>query len=139
MGTYVRKPRPREAIVSELLQKAFLKFEADSGRRRTLTDFADAIGVNPGAMGHWMKGKRLPGEPNIGKIARATNDNTIYLIMRTLPEDDEIAQIVASWGNLTPEQRRSVLNEVARGSDRELENASRSDPAQPQQLELARS
>ena len=58
------KQKEMDAIAAWLNQ-AFIEFQARSGQRRTIGDFAKELGVEYSLMTKWLKGIAAPGNENV--------------------------------------------------------------------------
>jgi transcriptional regulator with XRE-family HTH domain len=53
----------------ELLERKFLEWQTQKGKRKSLEDFAAYLGVSQPLISQWMNGRRRPGPENIKMLA----------------------------------------------------------------------
>ena len=100
--------------VPEFLLQRFLSWQSDQGRKRTLSEFAEYLGVSRATLEKWMNGTRNPSVANIKLIAECLGLE-IYDVMGVPRPDPDLREIESSWAQLSPAARqrlRSLFDEL---------------------------
>ena len=98
--------------IAEWLNLKFLSWEQSEGRRKTLGQFAEYLGVSRISLSDWMNGKYAPKAQNIGKLAERLGLEIYDLvgIPRPLPQqlDDRINKLI----NLTTQFPKDIQTAI---------------------------
>ena len=98
--------------IAEWLNLKFLSWEQSEGRRKTLGQFAEYLGVSRISLSDWINGKYAPKAQNIGKLAQRLGLEIYDLvgIPRPLPQqfDDRINELV----NLTAQFPKEIQTAI---------------------------
>ncbi|MEE3451614.1 MAG: helix-turn-helix transcriptional regulator [Acutalibacteraceae bacterium] len=84
----------------------------------TQTQFASEFNISSGTIAMWETGKRMPDTETLKKIAQYFNVSIDYLLDNEKsplddteePEDEELIILNRNAKNLTPEQRKQLLD-----------------------------
>ncbi len=95
------------------INKKFIEWEHASGRRRTLSDFANYLGVSRPIVSMWMNGARTPSRDNVHVLAKIFGAE-IYDILGIQRPDPDLEAIKDMWDALTVGQRRAIREQAER-------------------------
>lgn len=96
---------------SDWLVNKYIDWQKANGKRKTVKDFSNWIGVSPGLMSHWMKGIRRPSTKMAPLIAERCGPE-VYDALDLARPDPEINLVMQNWYLLTENTRKSVLLEI---------------------------
>jgi len=107
------------------LNQHFLDWERQEGKRRTITAFAQYLGVPQSSLSSWMSGAYMPSGESIQKIAEKLGYEIydILGVQRPPLADERLAYIASIWDDLDEEARQKLLREA-----REMIVHKRNDP-----------
>lgn len=94
--------------ISELLNKKFLQWQVDEGKRKTIAEFASLFGVKHSTMVMWMNGDRSPGPDYQKRIIERYGEEALI----AFGEDPDLYYVQSAWDTLTPETRKAVREQV---------------------------
>lgn len=100
-------------LISDWLNKEFLKWERKTGGRQTYKAFAEYLGVKYTTFSSWMNQGAEPGGDNVRRIAEKLG-NEIYILLGVEPPPPSIS--LESF----PLEFRALLERAANEVDREL-------------------
>ena len=103
------------------LDMKFLDWQTSHGKRKTLTQFADYLGISQSLLSHYMNGTHSPSGENVEKIALRLGDE-IYAILGLPTPDLQLRTINRLWGQIPPEQRQKLIDQA---QDYATQNATR--------------
>jgi transcriptional regulator with XRE-family HTH domain len=108
---------------SDLLEQKYLQWQAQQGKRRTLDDFAEYLGVGRPVLSNWLTGKR---KPNIESLRLLSNKLgfEVYDVLGLPRPDEDLAYISQHWDEVPEEFRRKFREEV----EKQLEHESKRIP-----------
>ncbi|HNB52073.1 MAG TPA: helix-turn-helix transcriptional regulator [Anaerolineales bacterium] len=95
------------------LEQKFIEWMATEKQRKTLTAFANHIGVSQPLMTRYMSGQVLPTEENILKIAARLGPE-VYDVLGLARPDPLLQYITARWHKLPPKLQEEILSQVTR-------------------------
>ena len=98
---------------NQWLEQQYLDWEHQSGRRKTLQQFADYLGISSSLLSHYLSGSREPAQENLDKIADKLGDKAYDALERPRP-DPVLRKVIRKWGELSDEQKariESITNE----------------------------
>lgn len=82
------------------------------GRERSITDFAEYIGVSQQLMNDWLnKGKKPRSQETIGKLAAIYGDE-VYGVLGGRPKDDVLGQLMKLYYQIPEEDRAYFVDEI---------------------------
>jgi transcriptional regulator with XRE-family HTH domain len=93
---------------STWLEQKYLEWQGQRGKRATLAQFADYLGISPPLLSHYMNGIRKPTRENIQKFARRLGPE-IYDIFGLQDPDPKLRLISRNWSKLTAEQQQQLI------------------------------
>ena len=96
---------------SEWLEQKYLEFQIEQGRRVTLGEFAEALGISQGLLSHYLKGIRKPRISTVHKLADVLGPE-IYTILGYQRPDVRLQYISANWDKLTQEQQDQLVDKM---------------------------
>jgi transcriptional regulator with XRE-family HTH domain len=98
---------------SVFLEKQYLDWMQKSGKRKTLNEFADFLGIKRPLLSLWLGGKR---EPSYETTQRLSNLLGIEIFdALELPKPDPTLHYVnRHWGDLPDDIQKKVAQEIAR-------------------------
>jgi len=80
---------------------------------RTVTAFADYLGIDRTLVSHWINGIRRPSYENAKKIAEKLGGD-VYSLVDAVPPDPDLRRIIRNWDNLPDWYKRQLLEEIER-------------------------
>lgn len=99
--------------IAEWLNLKFLSWEQSEGRRKTLGEFAEYLGVSRISLSDWINGKYAPKAQNIGKLAERLGLEIYDLvgIPRPLPQqmDSKIIELVNLTAQFPNEIQTAII------------------------------
>lgn len=90
------------------LEQKYLEWQGKRGRRATLAQFADHLGISAPLLSHYLNGLRKPTAENVRKLAQRLGAE-IYDILGLQDPDPKLRFIARNWGRLTSEQQQQLL------------------------------
>jgi transcriptional regulator with XRE-family HTH domain len=93
---------------STWLEQKYLEWQGQRGKRATLAQFADYLGISAPLLSHYMNGIRKPTRENIQKFARRLGPE-IYDIFGLQDPDPKLRLISRNWSKLTAEQQQQLI------------------------------
>lgn len=100
---------------NEWITRKYVEWRGDAiGHERSVTEFADYVGVSQQLMSDWMKpkGKRPRSQVTIGKLV-AVFGNEVYEVLDKQPEDENLSKLMALYYSLPDTERKYFVDEVA--------------------------
>jgi transcriptional regulator with XRE-family HTH domain len=97
--------------ISDWMNDAFLKWQTSHGRRKTISEFANHVGVSQPLMSNYLNGTRTPSGENVDKIADVLGDE-IYRILELQPPDPNLQIIKRIWETLSESQQEQLRNQA---------------------------
>ncbi len=95
--------------MKQFLDRRFSEWRG-ADRTKTIQDFGVYLGVEYGALEHWMSGRRNPKRENVARLAEKLGLEAYDAAGFARPRRDGDTQIpdrfVDDWKNLSPEQRQ---------------------------------
>lgn len=106
-------PTETKKAFASWLEKTFLKWQAENGKRASLLEFADYIGYSRPLISMWLAGKRLPGEDGIKRLAELFGEEVYDALdlPRPNPYLQKISQI---FERLSPEHQQKLAEDAER-------------------------
>ena len=92
---------------NQWLEQQYLDWEHQSGRRKTLQQFADYLGISSSLLSHYLSGSREPAAENLDKIADKLGDEVYDVLERPRP-DPILRNVIRKWGKLSDEQKARI-------------------------------
>ena len=90
MATNVKKQ------FSEWIEKAFLNWQSEKGKRASLNEFAEYIGYSRPLISFWLAGQRLPTNDGIKRLAELFGME-IYDVLEMPRPDPDLTYLQAYW------------------------------------------
>jgi transcriptional regulator with XRE-family HTH domain len=95
----------------ELLEQKFLAWQSEQGKRKTLDEFAEYLGVSRPIISHWLAGKRSPSPESIQTLSSKLGPE-IYDVLGLERPDPDLVFIAQQWDNLDPATRRHLREQA---------------------------
>lgn len=95
----------------EWLEKNFIEWERSTGRRRTIKEFAEWLGINRSLLSRYMSNKVIPGEDAIPLIAAKLGPE-IYDILGLASPDPLLRYVSSNWHKLPEETQLQIREQV---------------------------
>ena len=95
----------------EYLEKQFLDWQHQQGKRKTIEDFAEFLGVSRPLLNMWMNGNRKPGKENIDLLSR-TLGNDVYDIAGLPRPNPYLQKINLIFENLSEDHQRQLAEDA---------------------------
>lgn len=93
---------------SSWLERKYVEWQGQRGKRATLAQFADYLGISAPLLSHYMNGIRKPTRENIQKLARRLGPE-VYDIFGLQNPDPKLRLITRNWNKLTAEQQQEII------------------------------
>lgn len=90
------------------LEQKYLEWQGQRGKRATLAQFADHLGISAPLLSHYLNGLRKPTADNVRKLAQRLGPE-VYDILGLQDPDPKLRFIARNWGRLTSEQQQQLL------------------------------
>ena len=99
--------------VSKWLDKKFLDWQYEQGGSRTLTEFAEWLGIPQSSLSNYMTGFRMPNEKAAYKLGAKLGWDVFDLL--GLQRPDPLLQLITRlWDDIPEEQQRALAEEAER-------------------------
>lgn len=95
----------------ELLEKKYLQWQTQQGKRKTLDEFAEYLGVGKAILSHWMNGKRKPSPESLRLLSNKLGFE-VYDTLNLPRPDEDLAYISQHWDDVSEEFRREFREKV---------------------------
>ncbi len=101
---------------SEFLLQQFLRWQAQEGERKSLSDFGEFLGFAQTTLSNWMNGERSPrrDEGTVLKLAVKLGIETYDALDLPRPDADWF-YLQQHWEDATPESRRRAREAIENG------------------------
>lgn len=103
------------------LEKTYLKWQNEKGKRASLLEFAQHIGYSRPLISMWLSGQRLPAEDGIERLAELFGPE-IYDVLQLPRPNPYLQKINQMWERIPPDKQQILVEEAERY---ELENAAK--------------
>ena len=118
--------------LAKLLEQKFLTWQNEQGRRKTLDDYAEYLGVGRSVLSNWLTGKRSPNTESL-RVLSSRLGPEVYDVLGLDRPDPDLAFIEQQWQNLTPQARRAIRQQAeqyaAHNESRRVHRKPRTRPA----------
>lgn len=99
--------------IAEWLNRKFLEWEQSQGKRKTLGQFSEFLGVSRISLSDWINGKYSPKTQNIGKIAEKLGPEIYDLVGIPRPQprqlDEKTEELIQLIGQFSPEVQMDMI------------------------------
>ena len=95
----------------QLLETKYLEWQSQQGKRKTLDDFAEHIGVRRSVLSNWLTGRRNPGAESLRQLS-STLGFEVYDVLGLPRPDEDLAYISQHWDQVSEEFRRKFREQV---------------------------
>ena len=93
----------------EWLEKKYLDWQANIGRRASLREFGEAIGIDQKTLANWLRGAHKPNPDYADRISIFLNyDLTVYDLLGLPRPAKELLQLKALWPDMNERDRTNV-------------------------------
>lgn len=96
----------------EFLERKFLAWQNQEGKRKTISDFAAYIGVSHAVVSMWMNGSRTPNQSSLQLLASVLGIE-VYDALSLPRPDADLHYLQKHWDDLPPTLRQAWLGELA--------------------------
>ena len=93
---------------AEWLEGKYIAWMNETGRRRTLTEFAEYLGVGQPLLSQWLNGRYLPGMKNVSKLAARLGPE-VYDLLGLQRPDPDIHRLVSLFGEMDEQGKQDLL------------------------------
>ncbi|MBX3002344.1 MAG: helix-turn-helix transcriptional regulator [Anaerolineales bacterium] len=90
------------------LEQKYIEWQSARGKRATLAQFADHLGLSAPLLSHYLNGIRKPTRENTRKLAQRLGPE-VYDILGLQHPDPKLRFITRNWSQLTAEQQQQLL------------------------------
>jgi len=100
---------------SEWLIQVFLAWEREEGKRKTVTAFAQHLGVPQSSLSSWMSGAYSPSKEAVRQIAAVLGPKAFDAagLERPPEADPDLAYIISAWERLDQSARQLIVQLVS--------------------------
>jgi transcriptional regulator with XRE-family HTH domain len=98
------------------LEQKFLEWMTRERQRKTVTAFADYIGVTQSMMTRYLNGQMIPTGDNVHKLAARLGPE-VYDLLGLARPDPETQYIIRHWDKLPPEEQKRFREMVEKYAD----------------------
>lgn len=96
---------------ADWLEAEYLKWEQQRGKRSTLVQFANYLGISAPLLSHYIKGIREPSNDTVHKLAQRLGAE-IYDVLGLQRPDANLQFISRNWSKLTEAQKSELIDGV---------------------------
>jgi transcriptional regulator with XRE-family HTH domain len=107
--------RQSTSPIGEWLTKKFVDWQAAEEKRKSVSDFADYLGVSRDTLNKYMNGTRKPTGTYVERIA-AKLGVEIYDLLGSPRPDPRLQAVISAWPKMTERERE----ELGRQADKAL-------------------
>lgn len=97
----------------EYLERQYLKWQHDQGKRKSLDEFAAYLGISRPLLSMWMNGTRRPGNENIILLAHTFSDD-VYDALELPRPNPYLQRINDLFERLSPEHQQRLAEDAER-------------------------
>jgi transcriptional regulator with XRE-family HTH domain len=101
----------------QFIEQKFLEWQNAEGKRKTLDEFAEYLGVKRSVLSNWLTGRRNPGAESLRQLS-AKLGFEVYDVLGLPRPDPDLAYISQHWDLVSEEFRRKFRQQV----EQQLEN-----------------
>lgn len=108
----------------DYLERKFLEWQQQQGKRKTIADFANYLGVSQAVVSFWLNGSRKPNLSSIQLLAK-TFDIEVYDALGLPRPNENLSYLERIWDELKPEHQRSLREQAEKyvmKNDRDKKN-----------------
>ena len=92
---------------AQWLEKKYIEWISKSGRRRTLAEFSDFVGIPRPLLSRYLNGSRVPKYSNADQIA-AQLGQEVYAVLGYRSPDDMLRGLQDHWNLLNDRERAQI-------------------------------
>lgn len=99
-------------MFKDFINRKFIEWMAESGERRTVTQFADYLDVNQGDLSHWLKGNRTPSGESLDKVAAKLGREAYQIAGKPepMPDSSLLKRALRAMMQLPPEIQEQIAD-----------------------------
>jgi len=94
------------------INKMFVNWQAEQGRKKSIQDFANYVGVSRPLMNMWMNGNQTPGKGNIEMLANIFG-NEVYDSLNLPRPNPYLQTAVNNWEFMSEEKQEKISRMIA--------------------------
>lgn len=98
---------------SEYLEKKYIEWQHEHGRRKTIEEFAVYIGVSRPLLNMWMNGNRKPGKESL-ELLSAIFGNEVYDVLGYERPNPYLQKINQIFKNIPPDKQKTLAEDAVR-------------------------
>ena len=98
---------------SQYLEMKFLEWQTKGGKRKTVVEFADYIGVKQQTLSKWWNSDGKPEGENVRKLADKFGLE-VYDVLGLPRPDADLHYISSNWDRINGEKRRALREQAER-------------------------
>ena len=110
-------------------EKKYIEWLSKRGRRGSIREFSEWLGISQSLVANWIGGHRKPGPDYADKIAISFGyDMTVYTLLGLPKPDKDLLWAKKKYPKMTPAQRKrfaDILNEVEDDGEEPASNPGR--------------
>jgi transcriptional regulator with XRE-family HTH domain len=95
----------------EYLERKFLTWQQQQGKRKTIVEFANYLGVSQAVLSMWLNGSRSPNQSSVQLLSKTFGDE-VYDALGLPRPNENLSYIEHNWDNLPPEQQRALREQA---------------------------
>ena len=95
----------------EFLFNRFMTWQTQQGHRKTVSEFADYLGVSQPLVSMWLNGKGEPNKTSARALAPKLGMEVFDVLGEERPNEN-LLEIEANWENLSPEAQEEIRKKV---------------------------
>jgi len=96
----------------EYIEKKYLQWQTELGKRKSIEEFAMYIGVSQSALSLWMSGKRTPSVQTANLLAEIFG-NDVYDVLGIPRPNPHLQAITRNFEFLSEEKQERIAREIA--------------------------
>jgi transcriptional regulator with XRE-family HTH domain len=94
---------------TEFLENSFVKWQSQMGKRKTIKEFSEYLGVSRPLLSMWMLGRQRPGPKNIELLANKLGPE-VYDVLGFPRPNPDLQALMAAW-NYIPSEKQHAMRE----------------------------
>ncbi len=96
---------------AELLEKKYLEWQSEQGKRKTLDEFAAYLGINRPVLSNWLSETRKPNAESL-RLLSGKLGLEVYDVMGLPRPDESLAFLYNNWEQLPEAFRKKIQKDV---------------------------
>jgi transcriptional regulator with XRE-family HTH domain len=96
---------------AEWIESKYLEWQNSTGKRQTISKFADYLGVSRPLLSMWLNGARSPSTENV-KVLAETLGAEVYDILSIPRPDPDLERLTNLWDHIPLDARKKIAKKA---------------------------